>query len=224
MSVEDDKTTNTNKKKKMFFNLEEIDLDEESPKRPLLQDDMDEQTKERFDIINQFEVNYLEIHLKKRNEENMNLVKTKIADFKFMLAQKIYEKCFKEVQEIKNHINIKEIDESLYNLPLFTEDEEYNQAHQNFLNCSSFERHLVTRIDDKMKFLMFFYDFQYGICKKNCVESKFYGVKEDYQNCILQCLKYTHKNIDPAIEGILDELVDNYSHILEHMISKNPKF
>jgi len=220
---DEDHQKNNEKKKKMFFNVEEIDLNQEYPKRPLLKDDMDEQTKERYDIVNEYEVKYLEIYSNTRKIDDMNTVKTKILDFKFMLAQKIYEKCFKEVQELKKHINIDEINESLYNLPLFTENKEYNEVHQNFLNCSSFERHLSTRIDDKMKFLMFFYDFQYNICKKNCVESKFYGVREDYENCILQCLKYTHKNIDPAIEGILDELVDNYSHILEHMLNKDPK-
>jgi hypothetical protein len=221
---EDDQKANNKNKNKMFFSLEEPNIAEPSAGKPWLHEDMDEQTKERYDIINQFEVKYLRTFFKKRNTENMDLVKMKISDFRYMVAHKIYEKCYKEVQEIKKHISIKKIEESLYNLPLFTEDDEYNEAHQKFLNCSSFERHLITRLDDKMKFLSFFYDFQYGICKKNCIESKFYGTKDDYENCILQCLKYTHKNIDPAIEGILDQLIDNYSHIIEHMISKDPKF
>lgn len=213
-----------NKTKKTFLGLEEIDLNKPIPKKPLLQHDMDQQTQERYDIINKYVADYLEIHLIKRKTENMDLVKKKIMDFKFMVSQKIYKKCFKEFQELEKHIPIQTIDESLCNLPLFTKDDDYNAVHQEFLNCSSFERHLITRLEDKLKFLLFFYDFQFSLCKKNCIESKFYAIQEDIEDCIYQCLSYTHKNIQPSIEAMMDSSVDYYSHTLEHMISKDPKF
>jgi len=208
----------------LLFGDDLIDFDKSTPKLPLLQHDMDEQTKERYRIVNEFENSYLEKFMPFKKTENQDLIREKIKDFRKTVSKKMYEKCQKEYQELNKHLEYMRIDESLYNLPLFSENEEYNIAHQNFINCSSFERNLITRLDDKIRFLAYVYDFQYSLCKKNCIESKFYGVKEDYENCILQCLKYTQKNVEPSIEGILEQLVDDYSHILDHLVSKDPKY
>ncbi len=221
---EDDKQLNYNSQRNKNFKGVKIDLDKPSVKRPYLKDDMDEQTKERYKIVSDYEIKYLNQKIKHQNYEETKFVKEKIGSLRKIIADKIYDRCYNEFQELCKYLEITRMDESIYNLPLYTQDEEYNKAHEKFLYCSSYERNLLRRFDDKIRFLSFAYDYQYMLCKKNCIESKYYGTKPDYENCILQCLKYTDKNIDPSIEGMLEQMLDEYSHILNHIQSKDQKF
>lgn len=214
-SIIDKNVPNRNKIKSKF--IEEMREYSEYDRFPLLQDNMDEKTLERYNIVNKCEFMYLEKYLKTRNTENADFVKRKIDNLKYSIGQKIYEKCYEEIKIIKKFFPLTKVDENITNLPIYSESEEYNSAHQSFLHCSSFERYLITRLEDKIRFLSFVYDYQYSMCKKNCIESKFYTVNEDYENCINICLKFTNKNIDPAIEGVIENLVEDYSQMLEGM-------
>jgi hypothetical protein len=177
-------------------------------------EDMDFVTKVRFEHIREAEIEFNSNYLEKKDSKNMEIVKSKIKNLKYIIAERITQKCHYEINELRNYINSNEINYDILDNNEHTNDN-FNIFYKDFMNCSSIERKLIDKFDEKFEFLYNIREFQFQICKKNCIENKFHHIKDEYLTCFKQCFKYTHKIIDPSIENTLEDLFNFYSNILD---------
>ena len=72
---------------------------------------MDSETLNRFRIVKQMEDDYYSRYADRKDYTNMDRVKKKIENLKDRIAERIWKKCYNEMNELNKHLNLKQIKE-----------------------------------------------------------------------------------------------------------------
>ena len=171
--------------------------------------------------INNHARNLIKKFRSEKDMTNLSDLNRKIIELRNNISMRIIRKCNREITELSKILDFSILsDDDFKKIPKKSDFPQYNVIYDSLTQCANYEMNLRRRIDEKIKFFAVIFDNQYSLCRKNCIENRMYSLTVNRMECIDSCINYSYRIVDPTIDMIIEEIVDEYNHILDHMALK----
>jgi len=165
----------------------------------------------------------IEEYEKNLEEELSKQFKNKIGQSVFILEAvkflkcidlNIDAKCANEIKNFRAHFKLdSERDEKVF--PREGMESSADKAYRELEQCTERFKILEANVNEIVQFSSDFYDYQYHLCRFNCLKKLRLNKMPKIQTCLRRCYFYTYEYIDRAIEDALQIYIADKNTLLD---------